>query len=353
MKITKILLSFLSLVAIGCAACSASSSKRSVDSVDSTSFDESESDTETQCIGMLKAFGLKGKVKTLTFSKDEENADSFTFSFDLKGNLLDYPDYNGGNAKKESESMPYFCEISIDDWRWDELFFSGRFTLETSYEMIKYDADNRPILANVYIDNNEAKKNVSISYSGSDEKGNYDKIHFDTKGININDSFVSLPYIIKTMNVKIEYWPDNATTSDIPTKLSENISSELIKKANIKDNSALSVDLKKVVDGDTGESTLINYGEFAYVPDIVVRVSEIHIGDSGDKASVVFYFAPIYDDGKYDESDLYDNEYLRLAEFVFENGKWKVDDIGWDLVYHSGLYFSGETYKEYERKYRI
>ena len=312
------------------------------------SSDGLEIDTDSQCFGMLKAFGIKGKVKTVTFSNASDEDNAITLSFDLKGNLLDNPDYNGGSISKELSSPFFYSEISFDDWKWTDMTFGGRMLAETKYEMKKYDESNRPIWANVLIENEVAMNNVAISYSGSDAKGNYTEIHFNTKGISYDGAF---PVLIETMNVEIEYWPDNASAVDVPTKLSDNEASELIKKANRKENAALSADLKKVVDNDRGKRTLINYGEFAYVPDMVIRVSEISIGESGTTASVVFYFAPMYD-GKYDKSDLTDTEYLRLADFVYENGGWKVDDIGWDLVYNNGLYFSGESYKEYERKYR-
>ncbi len=127
---------------------------------------------------------------------------------------------------------------------------------------------------------------------------------------------------------------------------------KLIKQANIKGNTALSEDLKKVTDKDTGKSTIINYSEFAYVPDITIEVSNIDMSDSGDYATVAFYFAPLYE-GEYDKSNLSDDEYLRLAKFVFENGTWKVDDIGWDVVTSSGNYNAQQWYKEYERKYSM
>ncbi|MBD5278189.1 MAG: zinc ribbon domain-containing protein [Bacteroides sp.] len=311
------------------------------------SYDGVETDTDSQCFGMLKAFGIKGKVRTITFSDASEENNAITLSFDLKGNLLDYPDYNGGKVSKDVSGPYFYSSISFNDWKWTNISFGGYMNAETSYEMIRYDEYNRPTIANLLIENEVVKKNLQISYSGSDTEGNYTEIHLDTKGINYDGAF---PVLIETMNVKIDYWPDDASATDVPTKLSENEAIELIKKANIKENVALSADLKKIVDYDTGKSTLINYGEFAYVPDMVIRVSEISIGESGNTASVVFYFAPMYD-GQYDKADLTDTEYLRLADFVYENGGWKVDDIGWDVGYTRGVYYYGKSYKEYKRKY--
>ncbi|MDE7097494.1 MAG: hypothetical protein K2O47_08385, partial [Muribaculaceae bacterium] len=114
----------------------------------------------------------------------------------------------------------------------------------------------------------------------------------------------------------------------------------------------LSVDLKKVVDLENDDSTLINYGEVRHADNVVVKISDIKVGNTGDTASVEFFFAPIYSNGKYDESYFNDNEYLRLAEFVYENGGWKVDDIGWDVHIMYGINFAEESYKQYVRKYK-
>ncbi|MDE6553471.1 MAG: energy transducer TonB, partial [Muribaculaceae bacterium] len=165
--------------------------------------------------GILKAFGLKGRVKELTFSEQDYG---WSLYFDLNGNLLDYPNYHG--EKIRVCAIPYF--FTFDNWKWTQMDDGLSMFY---YKMLKYDENNRPILADGFLDNFEEKfekKNLRIWYSGSDEKGNYTHIHFDNNGLTYKSDSKSGIYEFDTYDVSIEYWPEDASAKDIPTELSEN-----------------------------------------------------------------------------------------------------------------------------------
>ena len=336
MKLKHLFFALLINLMMGCASCSASTSSSSA------------SNASSQPQGMLKAFGLKGKVKTLTMNVEEGG--SFVFAFDPQGNYVKCPDYDGGETTMDSQDEACFSTLSINNWKLTNLSFMTRFGGNTDYKIISYDSQNRPEVATIFINEELAKEKATIFYSGTDSLGNYTKIMINHKNINI-PSEVYTYSLAKAIDVKIEYWPEGATMDDMPKSLTNSLAEELIKKANIKQSAALSKDLKRIVDKEADNNvTLINYGEVSYVPEIAVRISQIQLSETGESASVVFYFAPMWE-GKYAESDLSDNDYMYLAEFVFEDGAWKVDDIGWDLVYANFNYYSGESYKSYHNKY--
>lgn len=300
--------------------------------------------------GMLKAFGLKGKVKTLTWNVEEGG--SFVFAFDPQGNYIKCPDYKGGEITMDDQDDTAFCSVSIANYKITNINFSLRWGADSYYKILSYDYRNRPEVVDIFVNDEIAKEKAAILYTGSDSKGNYTKIHINHKGIRI-PSNVWAYSLAKTIDVKIDYWHDSATMDDMPKPLTDSLAEDLIKKANVKQPAAMSKDLKRVVDIEANKnSTLINYGEVNNVPEIAVRISQIQRSATGESASVVFFFAPIWDDGKYSESDLYDNDYMYIADFVYENGAWKVDDIGWDLVYGNFNYYPGETYKNYHTKYK-
>lgn len=194
-----------------------------------------------------------------------------------------------------------------------------------------------------------AKKDVPISYSGSDSMGNYTKIHIDTSDIKEPEDVWGLFDVI---NLKIEYWPEDATMDAMPKPLTESLAEDLIQKANVKQASALSKDLKKVVDKENNDHTLISCGEDSYLTNIAIKINEIDLADSNDSAKVVFHFTYYDENGNIIESFLGDDEFMCIAELVYEDGKWKVDDIGWDLVYAHFHYYPGDSYKRYHNRYK-
>ena len=64
-------------------------------------------------------------------------------------------------------------------------------------------------------------------------------------------------------------------------------------------------------------------------------------------------FAPKDPDGEYDDNCFSDFNFFRLATFVYENGRWKVDDFGWDVNLIDGVTIADNWYKEYVRKYSL
>lgn len=350
MKFKFLSLALLLFLMIGCASSSASNS------ADSTSGVEGEASAAPQ--GMLKAFGLKGKVKTLTLSKEGENGDAFVFAFDPDGNYLKSPDYNGGEARMDAQSDFFFCDITIDGWKWTEMHFSSRGNTDLTYQMTAYDDKNCPIRTTIIIDgDNIVMKDAIITYTGSDSKGNYTQIKIEDGGLDY--------YPAGTFNVGIEYWPDDTTMADLPKPLTNEVAEKLIKIANRKEPAGLSRAFREFIDvpgvgGDNGfyffiESiggpTILDYGESNNVPDIAVHINDIDVADSGDKATVSFHYTEVYD-GQYDKSDFEDNDYFYLVECVYEDGSWKVDDFGWDLVYNNFHNYSGETFKNYYKDTR-
>ena len=308
--------------------------------------------------GMLKAFGLKGRVKELTFSEQDYG---WSLYFDLNGNLLDYPNYHG--EKIRVCAIPYF--FTFDNWKWTQMDDGLSMFY---YKMLKYDENNRPILADGFLDNFEEKfekKNLRIWYSGSDEKGNYTHIHFDNNGLTYKSDSKSGIYEFDTYDVSIEYWPEDASAKDIPTELSENEAIRLIQQANRKDIEALTEDFKIVIEdekatnqllylslnneedeGGPWDTTILNYGESTNVPDIFVRVNNLSIHDSKDGAIVYFYYTELYDDGTYYDLDLNNDDYYARAIMKFENGEWKVDNITWDIRDCRGHYQDTYDYKK-------
>ena len=317
----------------------------------------SEANDEPQ--GILKAFGLKGRVKELTFI-DPGPMTGWSLYFDLNGNLLDYPNYHG--EKIRVCAIPYF--FTFDNWKWTQMDDGLSMFY---YKMLKYDENNRPILADGFLDNFEEKfekKNLRIWYSGSDEKGNYTHIHFDNNGLTYKSDSKSGIYEFDTYDVSIKYWPEDASAKDIPTELSEKEAIRLIQQANRKDIEALTEDFKIVIEdekatnqllylslnneedeGGPWETTILDYGESTYVPDIFVRVNNLSIHDSKDGAIVYFYYTELYDDGTYYDLDLNNDDYYARAIMKFENGEWKVDNITWDIRDCRGHYQDTYDYK--------
>ena len=349
MKRISFLLSVLFLFLLGNMSCFASSSNGAVENSDNNS-----NEVKSEPLGMLKAFGLEGRIKSLSFMDDNYMACSY--QFDLNGNLLDYPDYKGGKAI--ANEIPF--KLTIYDWKWTEM----KYGAYTQYKMLDYDEKNRPVSADLIIDDKIGKKNLAISYTGSDEKGNYTGIHFDNKNVRY-DASMGYPELCSTVSVKITYWPEDASVKDVPTRLSEDEMIRIICEANRKNLSVFSNDLKKIAENDVEvdelcwlsenndeygggprKTTILDYGEGTYVPDIVVKLSNIYIHDSRDGANAKFYYTERYDNGTYDKSDLENDDYLVMAIFVYEDGKWKFDDMRWEIRDWQGHYESTKSYKE-------
>ncbi|MDE6551721.1 MAG: energy transducer TonB, partial [Muribaculaceae bacterium] len=308
--------------------------------------------------GILKAFGLKGRVKELSFIRQTDRS-GCTLYFDLNGNLLDYPNYNGEKIGVSTSGFFY----TFVNWKWTQM--DEGFSV--FYKMLEYDDNNRPILADGLLDGEEEifeKKNLRISYSGSDDKGNYTQIRFDNNGLTYKSDSKSGIDEFDILDVSIEYWPEDASAKDIPTELSENEAIRLIQQANRKDIEALTEDFKIVIEdekatnqllylslnneedeGGPWDTTILNYGESTNVPDIFVRVNLLSIHDSKDGAIVYFYYTELYDDGTYYKSDLNNDDYYARAIMKFENGEWKVDNITWDIRDCKGHYQDTYDYK--------
>lgn len=322
--------------------------------------------------GMLKAFGLKGRVKTLTFKcLDYDN--SFTFAFDIHGNFREAPDYNGREAVMNARDIPVYCDLTIDNWKWRMMDFSGLNIVESVYEFTSYDEYNRPNEATVNLYDEVSKSNVAITYSGSDSHDNYTTIKFAIDGATTFNSAMT-SYLVKTIQVKIEYWPDDASGDDGPTDLTESMAIDIIKKANRKESVALTHEFNKILemrdavpvagfdspefggDGSSyfyegiGTGTLLADFDNTDIPNIKVRIHDLRIHDTGDIATVAFYFSNIYEGKTEDlyEEDLSDNkDHFVTADMKFEDGKWVVDDIGYDVVYAHGIYVHGNSYRNY------
>lgn len=326
-------------------------------------------DSPTEMHQLLKAFGLKGKVKTMTLY-DESEESGFTIAFDTEGNYIKKQDYNGGALDINLKCDASYCNLVINDWKWSELSFSSRFFSTSTFKMSVYDEQNRPTTAVLYINDEVVKDNVAISYSGSDSHGNYTKIHFATAEIK-PDCIVNIP---EYLNVKLEYWSDDATMDDVVKPLTETEAVVLIKNANVKDSSVLTQNFRKYLDieesipvlrfdpvefGGDGKDhfseglyydnpTLVQMDESVRVPNIRIKISEITHSDSGESASIVFYVDDadiVYGNSQYDPFS--NSENLRIADCVFENGKWLVDDFEDEVSYTGSTGYYGSSRKSY------
>lgn len=305
---------------------------------------------DDESYGILKAFGLKGKVKSITFVVDAElntdgYPDTYTYYFDSDGTVLNKPESKDGNVSMCDMFTPHdeLC-FYVEDWQ-IKVLSRGGMGPRIEYRVTGYDELNRPNLADAYYNEELAKRNVRISYDGRDSNANYSKIIFDTKNIE-NEN-----YFIHDLTVKIDYWPDDA---DMPKKLTETDAIEIIKKANIKDSSALTEEFKTVLDmydelpriiGDNGDyyfesgigRTILSYEEATVVPDIKVAVKGLDVY-APECAQVRFNYTLIYDDGTYCKEDLESSlDYQALAEFRYIDGKWVISNVGLDVYMQDGI----------------
>lgn len=182
--------------------------------------------------GMLKAFGLKGKVKTVTFEGE------ITIAFDPQGNMVGSPNYNGGKTSVSSSEYFRTTTIGFNNWKWTEISWEPwRMGSTSQLEVTSYDAQNRPKTANFIVENKVLKRNVAITYSGSDSHGNYTKINFATKDApHLANSIYTQP---ETFNVKYTYWPESATVADVARPMTDTEAVVLIQHANKMDQSLL------------------------------------------------------------------------------------------------------------------
>lgn len=125
MKLKATSLALLFSVVVGCVNCSASNSSGSSDS--SAVLDTKSDETGNEPRGMLKAFGLKGKVKTLTLYIVDDETGGFVLAFDPQGNYYKFDNYNGEEVGFEVEDTGAFCSIGIDNWKITDMMFSPRW----------------------------------------------------------------------------------------------------------------------------------------------------------------------------------------------------------------------------------
>ncbi len=308
---------------------------------------------------LLHAFGLKGKVKTVTFDG------KFTFAFDPDGNYLKDPNYNGGELSMGSQEDMIYGSFGINNYKWVSFQASGRFICSPDFKMTAYDQQNRPTMAKIVDDMTTGPKNIAITYSGSDSHGNYTQIKFATAGVKIDCAGT---YIPETWNVKYEYWPDNATAADVPKPLTESDLNGLIQAANDENPEALTRDFRKYLEIEakiprTGWSldpegpcfiegfygrqpTLVQIDEAIRVSPIDFQIYHIDTSDAGDEVTVVFYayhpgFAGI---NGYDPFS--DPNNLRMIIFKYEDSRWRADDFADGVGYSSGIYY-GDWRKNY------
>lgn len=290
---------------------------------------------------ILKALDLKGKVKTASYysvyEDQAENPESYEIrqiGFYPDGTPIDVLEKHDSYSSITGYGFTEFClrdsfglTFDLKDNRIARIsMFVYGMPPYGDFEVTEYDSTGRPCRALAC-----GETEVLLSYSDLDKNGNWTQMDIKASDQTAN-SDIHFPHRIIR---RTEYWPEGASYSDVTKIPSDEDICRLMQKANLLADGTLSCEMDSIarqcIDANNMDLapgsrysnaepfTLLYTGE--EVPVLAANVEYKASNALRDKIKVEFNNTEEWD-GRTTE-----NNYV-MAILKYEDGNWKIDDIG-------------------------